>query len=375
MAEAVGSRIFIFNLESSILKLPSATAFRLSLPERVSCRKISEPAFGVVVKETVMKRAVYILSFLLFLVGGCLAQAAVVGNDVSAQLARVEAKPEAGFAYPYYLYVPPELREAKARKQRQTILVLPNNTGKLDDALEIHEADVKKRMATSGAIASFLKVAVLMPVFPRPASDWRIYTHALDRDALTTGKKQFGRFDLQLVAMIDDARERLSKENLKFDKRVLISGFSASGMFANRFTFLHPERVKAAAIGSPGGWAIAPASVYKEKTLRYPIGVGDFKTVSGRELDLKRLRKVPLFIFLGDADDNDSVIFGDSYEEEDKNLIFELFGKTPVERWSISKTLYEQSNLNAEFRLYPNVKHTVTTEMRDDIRAFLAKHK
>jgi dienelactone hydrolase len=322
-----------------------------------------------------MKRAVYILSFLLFLVGGCLAQAAVVGNDVSAQLARVEAKPEAGFAYPYYLYVPPELREAKARKQRQTILVLPNNTGKLDDALEIHEADVKKRMATSGAIASFLKVAVLMPVFPRPASDWRIYTHALDRDALTTGKKQFGRFDLQLVAMIDDARERLSKENLKFDKRVLISGFSASGMFANRFTFLHPERVKAAAIGSPGGWAIAPASVYKEKTLRYPIGVGDFKTVSGRELDLKRLRKVPLFIFLGDADDNDSVIFGDSYEEEDKNLIFELFGKTPVERWSISKTLYEQSNLNAEFRLYPNVKHTVTTEMRDDIRAFLAKHK
>ncbi|HEX8736874.1 MAG TPA: hypothetical protein VF721_16190 [Pyrinomonadaceae bacterium] len=323
-----------------------------------------------------MRKAIYILSFLLLLAGGCLAQANVVNNDVSSALVRVAAKPEKGFAYPYYLYVPPELREAAARKMRQTILVLPNNTGKLDDALEAHEADVKKRMAMSGAAASFLKVAVLMPVFPRPKTDWRIYTHALDRDALITGRKEYQRFDLQLIAMIDDARGRLAKEeNLKFDKRVLLNGFSAQAMFANRFTFLHPKRVKAAAIGSPGGWAIAPVATFKEKTLRYPIGTGDFKTVAGKELDLKSLRKVPLFIFLGDADDNDSVVFGDSYEEEDKNLIFELFGKTPVERWTISKALYEQSRLNAEFRLYPNVKHTVTPEMRDDIRAFLLKHK
>jgi dienelactone hydrolase len=214
-----------------------------------------------------------------------------------------------------------------------------------------------------------------MPVFPRPATDWQIYTHALDRDSLITDKKEYARFDLQLIAMIDDARTRLAKDKLKFDKKVLISGFSASGMFTNRFTFLHPDRVKAAAIGSPGGWAIAPVADYKEKTLRYPIGVNDFKTVSGKKLDLAKLRKVPLFIFIGDQDDNDSVIFGDSYEDADKDLIFELFGKTPVERWEISKTLYSEAKLNAEFKLYPNVKHTVTIEMRDDIRAFLLKYK
>ena len=116
-----------------------------------------------------------------------------------------------------------------------------------------------------------------MPVFPRPATDWKIYTHALDRDAMLTDKKEYARFDLQLVAMIDDARARLKKDKLKFDKSVLMTGFSASGMFANRFVFLHPDRVKAAAIGSPGGWAIAPVANYKEKTLRYPIGTGDFK--------------------------------------------------------------------------------------------------
>jgi len=286
---------------------------------------------------------------------------------------RVEADAAKGFAYPYYLYIPPDLRGAKTKTH--TILVLPNNTGKGSDDLSVHEADVKRRAAQNASLAGLLKTALLMPVFPRPATDWRIYTHALDRDALVTGKKEYARFDRQLVAMIDDARARMNKDGLKFDRRVLLTGFSASGMFVNRFAFLHPDRVKAAAIGSPGGWAIAPAAVYKEKTLRYPIGTNDFKTVSGKKFDLKRARKVPLFIFLGDKDENDSVVFGDAYEPEDKDLIFELFGKTPVERWEISKTLYSQARMNAEFKLYPNVKHTVSVEMRGDILAFLSKYK
>jgi predicted esterase len=289
---------------------------------------------------------------------------------------RVDADPSAGFTYPYYLYVPPELRADGAKKDQQTLLVLSNNTGKgPSDDFSVHEVDVRKRMSTNGSVASALKVAVLMPVFPRPAADWRIYTLALDRDSIVTDKKEFRRFDLQMVAMIDHARKRLAKEGLKFDRRVLINGFSAQGMFANRFTFLHPDRVKAAAIGSPGGWPIAPVGKYKDKTLRYPIGTGDFQMVSGKKLDIKNLRKVPLFIFIGDKDDNDSVPFGDSYDDEDKELIFELLGKTPVSRWGISESLYKQAGLKAVFKLYPNVAHTVTPEMRDDIRAFLLKHK
>jgi dienelactone hydrolase len=321
-----------------------------------------------------MKNIIYAILTIIFTVSLVSAQETAVDPK---EIIKIEANAAKGFAYPYYLYVPPELqRDAKLQKETHTILVIPNNTGKLDDDLSVHEADVKKRMMQNGAIGKLIKTAILMPVFPRPATDWKIYTHALDRDAMLTDKKEFARFDLQLVAMIDDARSRLlKKDKLKFDKRVFITGFSASAMFANRFAFLHPTRVKAAAIGSPGGWAIAPAANYKEKNLRYPLGVNDFKIVTGKKFDLKKAQKVPMFIFLGDKDDNDSVVFGDSYEDEDKNLVFELFGKTPVERWEISKTLYRQSNMNAEFRLYPNVKHTVSAEMRDDIKEFFLKNK
>ncbi len=280
-----------------------------------------------------------------------------------------------GFSYPYYYYVPPELRSAGPSKQARSILVLPNNTGKLDDSLDVHEADVKRRMTQASAIASALKVIVLMPVFPRPKTDWQIYTHALDRDSLTTSKKEYARFDLQLIAMIDDARGRMKKEGVTADKRVLLNGFSASGMFANRFTILHPDRVKAAAIGSPGGWPIAPVAEFKQKQLRYPVGISDVKAITGRAVNIAELRKVPLFVFLGSEDDNDSVVFGDSYEDEDKVLIMSLFGQKPVDRWSIIETLYKEAGLNAEFRLYPNMAHTVSPQMRDDIRSFLERHK
>lgn len=320
-----------------------------------------------------MKRLVYALFLCLAVFTAAHSQAPAPLTDTDYQ--RTDGNANAGFTYPYYLYVPPELKAADEKSKVQTILVVPNNTGKNSDDFAVHDADVKKRMSMNGAIASLLKIAILMPVFPRPEKDWRIYTHALDRDSMLTDKKEFQRLDLQMVAMIDDAIKRLAKDGLKFDKRVLINGFSAQGMFANRFTFLHPDRVKAAAIGSPGGWPIAPVSKYRDKALRYPIGVADLKTVAGRHLDLNALRKVPLFVFIGAKDTNDSVPFDDSYDQQDRDLIYPLFGKTPVERWQISETLYKQAGLNAVFKIYPDVPHTVTPLMRDDIRAFLMKHK
>ena len=318
-----------------------------------------------------MKHTCRLFAFILFAAVSSLAQS--VGGD-APDIRKAEAQPARGFAYAYYLYVPKAVREAAGGKKEHTILVIPNNSGKLSDDLNMHEEDVKRKIRNNVQVADRINVALLMPVFPRPQTDWQIYTHALDRDSMLTGKKEFARFDLQLVAMIDDARARFAKEGLRFDDRVFVLGFSASGMFANRFTFLHPKRVKAAVVGSPGGWAIAPAASFKGKTLRYPIGTNDFRSVSGKRLDLKSLRKVPLFIFLGDEDDNDSVVFRDSYEKEDEELIFALFGKTPVERWESSKQLYLDGKLNAEFRLYPKVKHSVTKEMMEDILAFFSRH-
>lgn len=315
-----------------------------------------------------MKRIFFALSITLFIITGALAQ-----NDTFETI-KVEARPARGFAYPYLLYIPKTLRlTAPARKVTFTILVAPNNTGVPNDDLIVHEASAKKQLIIYGKIASKLETLILMPVFPRPKTNDLIYTHALDRDSLLTDKKEFSRFDLQLLAMIDDARRKLEKERIFTEKRVFMTGFSASGMFTNRFTFLHPDRIKAAAAGSPGGWPIAPEEFYRGKVLRYPIGIGDFKSVTGKKIDLKTLRNVPMLIYMGDKDENDSVVYTDGYDVEDKDLIFNFFGNTPLARWEISKSLYQKSLRNATFKLYPDVKHTITNEMIADIVMFFRK--
>jgi hypothetical protein len=224
-----------------------------------------------------MKNIIQIYLFILIAAVSGLAQTTGNNSTVSTEVIKVEAQPGKGFSYPYYLYVPAALREAEAQKSVHTLTVIPNNTGKINDDLAFHEADVKKKMPQIGAFMSSLKTVVLMPVFPRPATDHNIYTHSLDRDIFTTDKKEYRRLDLQLIAMIKNAQEKLKAEKITTEKQVLMQGYSASGMFVNRFVFLHPELVKAAIIGAPGGWAIAPTATYKQKELTFPVGTSDFK--------------------------------------------------------------------------------------------------
>jgi hypothetical protein len=79
-----------------------------------------------------------------------------------------------------------------------------------------------------------MDVAILVPAFPRPAGQSDIYTQALDRDSLQTDIPELSRLDLQLEGMIDDATARLSERGWKVDRKILMWGFSASGMFVNR---------------------------------------------------------------------------------------------------------------------------------------------
>lgn len=318
-----------------------------------------------------MRSTVLILLFVFTSILTSSAQTA----DKNFEVIRSKADGAKGFYSPYYLFIPAKMREPNARRKTFSLLVIPNNTGKISDDLAVHEEVVKRRIPKIGAeLNEKMTVAVLIPVFPRPETRQEIYTHSLDRDIFTTDIKEYKRLDLQLLKMIDDAQAKMKSENIQTEEKVLMQGYSASGMFVNRFVFLHPERVKAAAIGAPGGWAIVPTSEYKKKILAFPVGTGDFKEISGKKFDIEKVRKVSLFMILGSKDTNDAVPTGDAYDERESKLVTELFGKTPFERWKYSEMLYREAKMNAEFKLYPNADHQITPEMREDTINFIKKY-
>ena len=280
---------------------------------------------------------------------------AVLLGPYSLHVRHIDADAGKGFHSDYYLYVPASLR--RDARGMATLLVQPNNSGRTSDDIATHERDAWMTGFERKRIADELGVALLVPAFPRTARDWRVYTHALDRDVLTTRDPALARLDLQLIAMIDDARARLQKAGTPVDAKVLLQGFSASAMFANRFTALHPQRVRAATVGSPGGWPIAPVAKQGIDALPYPAGIADLEALTGKPFDAAAFARVPQYLYMGADDDNDSLDFNDGWDKPMAAEVDRLFGDTPLARWKHAEALYAQAGANARFELVPGVGH------------------
>ena len=273
------------------------------------------------------------------------------------------AAPSKGFRWPYLLWVP-------SRVKKLRLLVAPNNTGFSTDDRELLEIAGSCELKRQQGLAERLGTPVLIPLFPRPAAkegEPSVYLHALTRSSLETKVEAYRRVDLQLLAMIDDARAVLKERGVEVSPEVLLWGFSASASFVSRFAVLHPERVAAVAAVSPGGWPIAPGP----DALMYPVGAADVAQLTGHAVDRAALSRVAWFFALGAKDENDSVPYRDSFSAADEAVISRRFGKTPVSRWKAAEQMYE--GLDARFMLYPGVAHQVSAEMSADIESFFEK--
>jgi predicted esterase len=271
------------------------------------------------------------------------------------------------FSWPYLLYTPETI-------QSPSLLVIPNNTGVPSDIYKIHEADAREKMIRFKKLADSLGTPLLVPIFPRPRLDWTIYTHALDRDSLKTMKDKLERLDLQLIEMIRDAQSQFNNKGIQIEEKVFMYGFSASAMFVNRFAILHPEKVKAVACGAPGGWPIAPVSMFEGYLLPYPVGIADVFRLAGSDVNMDLYKEIPQFMFLGAEDFNDSVQNNDSYDKEHRDLIFKLFGDNIQKRWKLAEDIYNSTGCNSHFVTYKGVGHKINQKIMDDVVKFFASH-
>ena len=98
-----------------------------------------------------MRCSIQIFLFVVALAVGVIAQDKPV---LKGGITRIEARSANGFNYPYYLYIPPSFLEKGDGQGERTILVLPNNTGKNDDDLAVHEENVKRRIEANSRFIS-----------------------------------------------------------------------------------------------------------------------------------------------------------------------------------------------------------------------------
>ena len=276
-----------------------------------------------------------------------------------------------GFNFPYYLFIPDNI----ADDSELTMIVEPNNSGFVDDNLDKHKEKALRTATrdfyTGNYVARSLQLPLLVPVFPRSESDWKIYTHALDRDAMLEKDTDIERLDLQLLAMVDDARERLKEMGYHIDERFFFTGFSASGTFANRFAALHPERVKALAAGGINGLLFLPLEEMNDIKLTYPVGTFDFQELFGKPFNAEAFREIPQFYFMGALDDNDAIPYADAFDPTEREVIYQILGSEmqPL-RWENCQRIYKTQGVNAQFRIYEDIGHEHPEEIKENIALF-----
>lgn len=281
----------------------------------------------------------------------------------------VEKDQGKGFHHDYILFIP----KGTPLEKKLYLLVEPNNTGKLSDSIEVHKkyaVDLAAVSSVGNNISTELKIPLLVPIFPRPESQPLMYTHALDRDIMLEKSKELKRLDLQLLEMISDAENMLASMNIRVEPEFFMNGFSASGTFTNRFSLIHPDKIKALAIGGFNGELMLPQKKIGGIRLNYPLGTNDFDVLFGESFDIDAYRQIPQYIYMGKLDDNDAVQYDDAYTEEERKIINENIGSDVQKRYEECQKIYAKKKINAVFKTYEDVGHWTTPEVNLDVIKF-----
>lgn len=292
-------------------------------------------------------------------------------NNKHSDLHFVKSNPGKGFNYPYFLFIP----DGTPLDTELVLIIEPNNSGFVDDDLTKHiekaERTATKDFYIGNYVAQELKYPLLVPVFPRSKSTSKIYTHSLDRDVMLQNDNLLERIDLQLLAMFNDAQTKLKALNMNTSDQFLMTGFSASGTFANRFTLLHPNKVRAVAAGGLNGLLALPIDSIENKKLNYPLGTNNFKDLLNQEFQKKTFLNTPQFYFMGGLDENDAVPYDDAFDADERGLIYELLGKEMLPtRWKTCVDIYKNEGVNAIIKSYENMGHEHPDKVKQEIVEF-----
>ena len=294
--------------------------------------------------------------------------------EIEETLIKVESNPEKGFHWDYYLFVP---KMIISEKEEIYLLVGPNNTAiGGSDSMKVHDESAYQEATDSQSsfnnlVSQGLGVPLLVPVFPRPYSEWWVYTQILDRNTMLMEREELKRIDLQLIAMIEDSKKILTEEiGINMKDQIFMNGFSASGGFSHRFAALHPHLVKAVASGG-FSMPIFPIEELDGKKLRYPIGISDFNEITNNDFNYEDYLQVHQYIYRGTEDHNDPLKNRDEFDGEDRRLVLELFGEHPLERYKKAEIIYEELGLeNVTFKFYRGKGHSPDRMILNDVIAF-----
>lgn len=285
----------------------------------------------------------------------------------------IEVKPnvDKGFHFGYILFIPNGVIE------KSYLIVEGAYSGKHEEMEEARREIYYNALTalSPGYNAEYfstsLKFPLLYPLFPQTYyENKKLNVQEYSNDMINMEFATFKKLDLQLLSMVDDAKERLHELFVDINDKIVLDGFGSSAHFVHRFTILHPEKVACVSGGGNSGYLTIPLEQMESRNLSFPIGVYRVDT-----FDFNNFALVNQFYYMGTKDEYDSTIYEDSLKKDEKDLLDLLLGsKMMPERWNKITSIYSKLNLKkVVFKTYENMDHSCKVA-REDILNFIKKN-
>lgn len=70
------------------------------------------------------------------------------------------------------------------------------------------------------------------------------------------------------------------------------------------------------------------------ENLNYPLGIKDYQELMAKPFNKTAYQKMKQYIFMGDLDENDPVKHNDCVTEEERRIIYKIYGDNNQTRWA-----------------------------------------
>lgn len=280
---------------------------------------------------------------------------------ILSQLIYVEPNKKAGFNFGYFIKT---LHNGINNKIQ--LIGECNNCGVVNSTDEAYKKtlwDVEYNGLVCKKLQDKLEnSAIIIPCFTRPMSEdgeHNINTHMLTSQAIKTDVKLIKRVDKQFANMIKNAKKVLSDLGFTVSDKIVMTGFSASSKFAQRFALLYPEMVSCVIAGGMSAVPCLPTKEFNGEVLNYPLGVNDYQELTEKQFNEKEYKNIKQYLFMGDLDENDPVTYDDCFTKEERRIIYSIYDKNIQDRWVKMNDVISKLNLtNTHTYLIKGVAHT-----------------
>lgn len=152
-----------------------------------------------------------------------------------------------------------------------------------------------------GQIGSYIRSQINAPMLyvyvPRENENEPYYQH-LARECFTSNDLKYPRCDLLVKQSILDAQTKLKSISGKdVSDKIVLNGYSTSGVFAQRFAEIHPKIISKAIIGAATGSIPIPS-----KDLDWPFGIRNFEELFGKKFEEESYKKIQFAYYVGELE-------------------------------------------------------------------------